>query len=169
MEKNWYVLKVKPKSEKKVAQQLTQLGIENYLPLQLKLRRWRDRKKYVYMVLIHGYVFVYLKENERKKVFDVYGVVQYLAFSGKIVIVKPSEIEQLKLFCTFANVSIDEKFEAGDYVEVIEGPLMGLRGQLIDITNGKKLKILIPSLGCFANIIMDKFYVKKISNMERKY
>ena len=42
---NWYVLYTKPKSEKKVAQRLTDMGIVAYCPLITKVVQWSDRKK----------------------------------------------------------------------------------------------------------------------------
>ena len=41
----WYVLYTNPKAEKKVAEQLTKIGVINYCPLIKKVHQWSDRKK----------------------------------------------------------------------------------------------------------------------------
>ena len=43
----WYALYVKPRSEKKVATRLTNLGFEVCVPTQQVMRQWSDRKKKV--------------------------------------------------------------------------------------------------------------------------
>ncbi len=46
-ESKWYVLQVRPRSEKKVEQQLIDLGFEACVPIQQQVRRWSDRKKVI--------------------------------------------------------------------------------------------------------------------------
>ena len=43
---NWFAIRVKSRSEKKVYADLAEQNIEAYLPLQRKLRVWSDRKKW---------------------------------------------------------------------------------------------------------------------------
>ena len=47
MDKIWYALYVKSRTEKKVAAELEKQGIINYLPLQKILKQWSDRRKWV--------------------------------------------------------------------------------------------------------------------------
>ncbi|MEO6347821.1 MAG: transcription termination/antitermination NusG family protein, partial [Aquaticitalea sp.] len=41
--KNWYVVYTKPKWEKKVAEKLSEIGIECYCPLITQIKQWSDR------------------------------------------------------------------------------------------------------------------------------
>lgn len=166
-EKKWFVIKTKPRAEKRVAQRLLDLGIENYLPLHRQLKVWHDRKKYVEQVLFTSYVFVLTTEKLRREAFMAAGVVKYLFVCGKIAVITEKEIEQIKVFCTLDEIKItSENFEIGDEVEIISGNLIGLRGQLlVAVPNGRssnKLKINLPALGCFAVINIDSKEVKKI-------
>ena len=43
--RKWFVLYTKPRTEIKVSQRLSVLGIENYLPTRVEVRKWSDRKK----------------------------------------------------------------------------------------------------------------------------
>ena len=89
---NWYVVYTKPKWEKKVAEQLTQRGIECYCPIVTEVRQWSDRKKKVEVPLFNSYVFVRLAEVDRNLVFQSSGVVRYLFWLAKPAIVRDEEI-----------------------------------------------------------------------------
>ena len=59
----WYVLYTNPKAEKKVAEQLTKIGVINYCPLIKKVHQWSDRKKKIEIPLFTSYVFVNIDEK----------------------------------------------------------------------------------------------------------
>ena len=92
----WFALYTKPRNEKKVAENLAAIGIEVYCPIVTTLKQWSDRKKKVESPLIPSYVFVKIEEANRKDVFQVAGVVQYVFWLGKPAKIKPQELEALK-------------------------------------------------------------------------
>src|SRR5271156_5225516 len=53
---NWYALYTAPRHEKFVADQMDRQGISCFLPLYRSVRRWKDRRKELAMVLFPGYV-----------------------------------------------------------------------------------------------------------------
>jgi hypothetical protein len=57
------VRSVKPNGRKKVAEQLTKMGIECYCPLITQVRQWSDRKKKVVVPLFNSYVFVQVADS----------------------------------------------------------------------------------------------------------
>ena len=69
--KNWFVIYTKPKSELKVLERLTDLGIEAYTPTKIEVRKWSDRKKKVTVCLLPSMILVCLVENEVSKVFEI--------------------------------------------------------------------------------------------------
>jgi len=40
IEPKWYVVYTRPKSERKVASSITEMGIESYLPMHKVVRQW---------------------------------------------------------------------------------------------------------------------------------
>ncbi|MEI7524741.1 MAG: UpxY family transcription antiterminator [Mariniphaga sp.] len=147
---NWYAIRVKSRSEKKVYADLTELKIEAYLPLQRKLRQWSDRKKWVETPLISGYVFVYISRKEYETVLRIYNVVSYIYFEGKAAVIRESDINLIKrmLGQTENEVEITiEEFKPGQMVEIIAGPLIGVVGELIDFKGKNKVALRIPPLG----------------------
>ena len=147
---NWYAIRVKSRSEKKVLADLTELNIEAYLPLQRKLRQWSDRKKWVEMPLITGYVFVYISRKEYEAVLKTYNVVCYVYFEGKAAIIRDEDINLLKRMLGQVEVELEitvEQLKSGQMVEIIAGPLCGVIGELIDFKGKNKVALRIPPLG----------------------
>lgn len=143
-QKNWYVVYTKSRAEKKVYDDLIASNIECFLPLQKKLRQWKDRKKWVDIPLIPGYCFVHISRKAYDKVLTNPNVVCYITFEGKAAIVSQEQIDTLKHMLQQTDFEVDvthENFEPGQKVEIIEEPLVGLQGELIDY-RGKNRFIL---------------------------
>jgi len=147
---NWYAIRVKSRSEKKVYSDLIEQKIEAYLPLQRKLRQWSDRKKWIEMPLISGYVFVYISRKEYESVLRTYNVVCYVYFEGKAAIIRDEDINLLKRMLGQVEVELEitlEQLKPGQMVEIISGPLCGIIGELIDFKGNNKVALRIPPLG----------------------
>lgn len=148
---NWYAIRVKSRSEKKVCSDLMEQEITAYLPLQKKLRQWSDRKKWVEVPLISGYVFVYISRKEYEFVLRTPNVVCYIYFEGKAAIIRQEDIDVLKRMLGHSEVEIEvtlEKLKPGQLIEIIGGPLMGMRGELIEFQGKHKVALRIQQLGC---------------------
>lgn len=146
---NWYVVYTKPKWEKKVAEQLINLGVECYCPLITKVQQWSDRKKKVEVPLFNSYVFVQLQEKDRNLVFQSVGVVRYLFWLGKPAIVRDEEIATIKKWLSTpdqCDVSV-AAFQIGDKITVESGPFISQEGIVQEITNSHYVLVL-ESLGC---------------------
>jgi len=147
---HWYAIRVKSRSEKKVSNDLVEQKIEVYLPLHKKLRQWSDRKKWVEMPLISGYVFVYISRKEYEMVLRTYNVVSYIYFEGKAAIVRDEDINLLKRMLGQFEVELEvtaEQLKPGQMVEIISGPLLGVIGELIEYKGKNKVALRIPPLG----------------------
>ncbi|MEY3052116.1 MAG: hypothetical protein RLY31_1901 [Bacteroidota bacterium] len=154
MSARWYVLLVQPKSEKKVGQRLNELGIEACVPVQRQLRQWSDRRKWVEAVLFPHYVFVRTEESRMGGVFQANHVYRYLRFGGRPAVLTPSEVEWIQhLAGNPSPVTVHcEGLRLGQEVEVLTGPMAGMRGNVVSRQGGTKLQVAFPSLGCFAEV-----------------
>lgn len=149
----WYAVYVKSRAEKKAQTELQIQEIETFLPLQRKLRQWSDRKKWVEMPLISGYLFVKASRKEYDLILQSNYVVSYVRFEGKAAIIPDYQIEYLKLMLKQDNSEIEitrEKLKPGQIIEVVAGPLIGLRGKLQKIKGKNKVAIELEQLGCSA-------------------
>ena len=143
----WYVIYTKPRNEKKVAERLLQIGITAYCPMITMMKQWSDRKKKVAVPLLNSYVFVFLDDKEREKVFEVSGVVRYLFWLGKPAIVRDEEIEALKegLKNTIASFEV-KGIKVGDLLPIPSGPFQGKEG-IIKQINKNSLQLILTELG----------------------
>ena len=80
--KRWYVALVRMHHEKKVAERLNKMGIENFVPVQQELHQWSDRRKMVESVLLPMMVFVHVDAKERKEVLSFSTVSRYMVMRG---------------------------------------------------------------------------------------
>jgi transcription antitermination factor NusG len=146
----WHAVYVKSRTEKMAQTELQLQEIETFLPLQRKLRQWSDRKRWVEMPLISGYVFVKASRKEYDLVLQSNYVVSYVRFEGKAAVIPDNQIEYLKLMLKQDNAEIEitrEPLKPGQIVEVIAGPFIGLKGKLLKIKGKSKVAIELEQLG----------------------
>ena len=87
---------------------------------------------------------MYINNNDYNRVIQSDNVVSFISFDGKAAVVPSAQIEQLQQMLkqsVFEVTVLNENFEPGRKVEIVEGPLIGLQGELIDC-RGKNRFIL---------------------------
>jgi transcription antitermination factor NusG len=154
-EKQWHVVYTRSRAEKKVQLELTIKNIENFLPMQKKLRQWKDRKKWVEMPLMSGYCFVQITRKEYDLVLQINNVVSYVRFEGKAAIIPDKQIDALKQMLKQYVFDVDvttDNFEPGKKVEVVEGPLIGLRGELVEARGKNKFIIRFTQINSIFSV-----------------
>ena len=147
MEKKWFVVYTRPQQELKVTSQLSAMGITNYCPTITLIKQYSDRKKKVTRPLLSSYVMVELEEKERNKVFACNGIVRYLFFLGKPVVVPASDITLMQDHLNGVyNDSKVTTLSIGDSYTITQGPFSGVSGRVVEI-NKTKVKLELASLG----------------------
>lgn len=147
--KYWYVVYTRSRAEKKVHSELLNMDIESFLPMQKQLRKWKDRKKWVEIPLISGYCFVYISQKEYDRVLQADNVVCYITFDGKAAIIPKQQIEALRRIVDQYDFEVQitsENYEPGQTVEIINGPLVGVRGELVDIRGKHKFLLRVKEI-----------------------
>lgn len=147
--KNWHVIYTHSRAEKKVVTNLANQGIESFLPLQKKLRQWKDRKKWVETPLISGYCFVHITRKEYDKVLQTNNVVCYITFEGKAATVPQFQIDGLKQMTRQSDFEVtvtQDNFEPGQKVEIISGPMVGMKGELVKCQNRERFVLRIEQI-----------------------
>lgn len=152
---HWHAVYTKSRAEKKAQSELSEQGIEAFLPLQRKLRQWSDRKKWVEMPLISGYLFVHISRKEYDKVLQSNYIMSYVRFEGTAAIIPDQQIEYLKMMLKqdVLEVSVTtEKLKPGKEIEVIAGPMIGMKAVLVEIHGKSKIAVQIGQMN-FAALI----------------
>jgi transcription antitermination factor NusG len=127
----WYVAYTCPRHEKRVAQQLSERGIPSFLPLYRSIRRWKDRRKELELPLFPGYCFVQTEIEQRVRLLQLPGVVNFVMFQGKPAPVSGREMESLCRSLQGAPVRPHPYLRAGKRVRVQHGPMAGLEGVFV--------------------------------------
>jgi transcription antitermination factor NusG len=163
-EEKWYALYTKPRAEKLVYQRLQEANIESFLPLQKTIRTWSDRRKIVEKPLLSSYVFVKTRSKFFPAVYKTSGVVKFVSFEGQAVSIPQKQIDNLKLIINSdAEVEVSsEKFAQGDNVEVINGSLIGLTGELIKIGSHNRVIVRIDKLDQNLILKIPKAFLRKV-------
>jgi transcription antitermination factor NusG len=168
MKTSWYAIYTKPRFEKKVADSLTAMGIENYCPLNKVVKQWSDRKKVVEEPLFTSYVFVHVTEKQHLQIRKVMGVINFVYWLNKPAIILDSEIEIIKQFlreCT--NIKLERaNFRNNDLIRITAGSLMNLEGSVMNV-NKRTVKVMLPTLGCVLIAEVSKDYVELMNNPQK--
>jgi len=145
----WFAIYTFPRAEKKIHAELLNKGIEAYLPLLRTLKQWSDRKKWVEEPLFRSYVFVNISESKYFEVLNTPGIVRYVTFEGKAVPVPEQQIEAIRYYLSNEDPPGESPGDLtpGKTVEVMKGPLRGLRGELTEISGRHKVKVEISAIG----------------------
>lgn len=140
----WYAAYTSANHEKRVADQLAQKGIENFLPLYDSVRHWKDRRVRLQLPLFPGYVFVRLPLSEKLRVLQVAGVAWLVGFGDKPVSLPEEEIESLRRGAR-GEVRMEPHpyLTEGRRVRIMRGPLTGMEGILLRKKGGTRLVLSI--------------------------
>jgi len=160
----WYAVYTQSRAEKKVTHRLEEEGLEAFLPLQKCVRKWTDRKKIIDKPIISSYVFVKIRKGDFSKVIRIFGVVKFIMLDGEPVKIPEEQIVNLKIL---SNSDVDvmvshETFLKGDLVEVLYGSLAGLKGELIQTGNKRKVVMRVISSDLNLTVDIQTIAIRKI-------
>lgn len=166
----WYALSTKSRHEFVARDGLEAKGYHTFLPARTVVKQWSDRKKKVTEPLFKGYIFVHMPYQKRIQALETPGIVKLVMFNGRPGTLHEYEIDTIKRLLEVSNVhglwveALDGMRE-GDLVEVIKGPLMGLRGNFTSIKNSNRLIISIDSIGKSLAVEVPVEYVQKVKQL----
>ena len=153
----WHAVWTRSKHEKVVHHQIAGRGIEVFLPLVDRRRRWKDRWKTVSFPLFAGYCFARFRYQDQLRVATAIGVVQILGM------VPNHEIEGVRRLVT-STLPLDPHpyLKEGMEVEVVEGPLTGVRGILLRKAGRARLVVAIDIIQQAASVELDGADVRPV-------
>jgi transcription antitermination factor NusG len=138
----WYAAYTRANHERRVADQLDEHGVQNYLPQYESVRNWKDRKVRLQLPLFPGYVFVHLGLPSRLQVLQVPGVAWLVSFAGRPAAVPEEEFARIRGFLDKGFRAEPHPYlKAGRRVRVRSGPFEGLEGIVVRRKNSTRLVI----------------------------
>ena len=172
--KRWYVALVRMHHEKKVAERLSKMGIDSFVPVQQQIHQWSDRRKMVDTVLLPMMVFVHVNPKERMEVLSFSTVSRYMVMRGASTpaVIPDEQMARFRFMLDYSEEAVcmnDTPLARGEKVRVIKGPLSGLVGELVTVGGKSKIAVRLNMLGS-ACVDMPIGYVEstKITNDNTK-
>ena len=161
--KKWLAVYTRPRHEKAVKKEFQKKGFEVYLPMLKERRKWSDRKKWVEFPLFRSYIFVRIEIKNALFVLQTLGVVKVVKFGGKVAVVQDESIEAIKLMIEGGyDPEPLNYFIQGDPVEVKDGPLKGLVGEVIRLDKNKRLVVRVDAIQHSISIQIDSGFLKPL-------
>lgn len=153
---SWFAVQTLSRHEKVVRSQLEMRNVETFLPTMTRLSQWTDRKKEIEVPLFAGYCFAKFSLADRLPVLQSQGVVRLIGSGKQPEPIPDDEIESLrKLISSSSNYVDCPYFKEGMLVEVIRGPLQGVKGRLVRETRRCRLVLSISLIQRAVTIEID--------------
>lgn len=162
--KSWYVFYTCPRAEKKVNEYLLSIGYETFLPLKKELKIWKNRqRKLIKSPLFPSYIFVLATRNDIFYINRAYGICSCVTFAGVPAIVLDDDIMSLKIMQEMdVEVLKNTEFCLGDKIRVIDGPLCGYEGILINVKGKEKFGVSVNCVNLTAIIDLGYSKIEKL-------
>jgi transcription antitermination factor NusG len=156
----WYVVRVKPRHEKRVAEHLEGRGYETLLPLARSSRVWGRRASTASIPVFDGYVFCQFDVNRRLPVLTTPGILYLLGTSEGPVPIKQSELDSLRVIVQSNLPLAPWQMCTGTAVSIVSGPLLGATGVVIGAANDRKLIVSVSLLGRSVAVQLDSNWIR---------
>ena len=161
--KKWIAVYTKPRHEKTVEKELLKKEFEVYLPLLKQRQKWSDRKKWVEFPLFRSYIFVKTEIKNALFVLQTLGVVKVVKFGGEVAVIQNDSIQAIKLMIEGGySPEATDYFVKGDPVEVKDGPLKGLVGEVIRVDNHDRLIVRVDAIQHSVSVQINRAFLKSV-------
>ena len=155
-ELQWYAIRTRSRHEKRVHEQLSGRGVEPFLPLVTRISRWKDRRKKIQIPLFSGYCFARFALAQKLHVLKAVGVVGIVGINGHAEPLQEGEIEAIqRLVASPLRYDPYPYLKEGMWVEVIRGPLMGVKGILVRKEPRDRLVLTVNLIRQAASVEID--------------
>lgn len=163
MTPDWYAIWTRSRHEKTVRDHLAARAIEPFLPLWVRWSRWKDRRTQIATPLFPGYCFARFTPADKRTVLKIPGVVGIVGTNGTIEPVPPEELEAIRRLVN-GPLRYDPcpSLVEGMEVEIIRGPLLGVRGRLVRKSKTARVVIGISLIRQGASVELDAADVEPV-------
>jgi transcription antitermination factor NusG len=143
----WYALMVRTRYERSVAASLEPMGYDVFVPTYTARRLRGSRYRPSKTVLFPSYVFCRFSAQLRLPILMTPGVIKVVGTSNGLTRVREEDIDALK---AIVDSNLDchpwPSVKPGEWVEIIEGPLTGIKGTVVNVSNGYRFILNVAGL-----------------------
>lgn len=156
----WYLAQSKPNQEHLAARRLGRLGIDVFVPLQMRTQRWRGRLRQVTAPVFPGYVFLGLDpaRPQWRRVNSTPGITRLVRFGTEGPAPVPSAlVTGLMMRCDGDGyLCPPEDLKPGDAVRITAGPFAEMISTIEAIDAQERVALLIEIMGRATRVKLPK-------------
>jgi len=156
----WYCVKARPRHELMArASLISTVGVEVFCPMMKFERARRSGRIRVIEAMFPGYLFAkFSYAAQHRQIATTTGISTILKFGGLPAVVDASIITDLRaMVADDETVEIPSEFQLGTEVQVVEGPLRGVRSVVTRVMPGRaRVAILLEMLGMTREVEMEE-------------
>ena len=165
---NWYAVKVKYQTEKKVKLWLNEQAIENFIPFRTVVVERDGRKTKREKPIVPGLLFIRtdyqtactLQVESRVKIVYLRNLENH-----QLLIVPDKQMRDFMFLLDFSESAVrieNTNLRRGDHVRVTKGDFAGIEGELIRIKGHKRVVVRLEGLFSLATAYIPGAYLEKI-------
>jgi transcriptional antiterminator RfaH len=157
----WRVLHTKPRQEKSLARELLIREIPFFLPTVRRTRPHDGRLRTSELPLFDSYVFLFGNYDQYVSALATQRIVRSLRVPDQMLLW--NELRQLNaLLESGIAVRAESTLVPGQLVEVIVGPLTGLRGTVVRAAASRRFVIAVDFIGKGASVTCDELVLRPV-------
>jgi transcriptional antiterminator RfaH len=138
--RRWWVLHTRPRAEKALSRSCLGRHLPFFLPLCRRHTRIRGRVVTSHVPLFPGYLFLLADERGRVEALTTNQVLNCLPVPDQAML-HADLAGVYRLMASEAPLAPEERLAPGTEVEIVDGPLAGLRGKVLQ--RGKHLRFVV--------------------------
>ena len=173
---NWYAAYTRVNQELVIKKKLDELGVENYLPQEERVRETPLGRKKIRVILIHGMIFIRTDKATSFSLLNdhLLNIVYLKDREGRRSLIIPDkQMEDFMFLLDFSTDGVEvlnKDLKRGDRVRVIKGPrvrvikgpLLGLEGELVRLKGHKRVVIRLDGVASIATSYIPSSFLEKI-------
>lgn len=144
-DQKWFAVYTLARHEKRVAQHFGQRGVEHFLPLYSRQRKWKDGSKgALELPLFPGYIFVRISRAERVRVLEVPGVLSIVGGTQRVLAPLPEkDMEALRKGLHLRRAEPHPVVRVGQRACIRSGALTGMVGIVVREKSGLRVVLTL--------------------------
>ena len=165
----WYVVRCVSRQERRVVQELEDLGLVAYCPFEIRWAKHAKRKASVSRALFPGYVFAVLPDGQSVYQAESIRLVRDImrSESGSLLQASAASIRGLflaEIFHTFDETweppkvkgrRYSHRWKRGERVTISRGPFEGYAGEIARTRGARRVELLISVFGRTQEVVVE--------------
>jgi len=157
----WYVLHLRPRTEKKVAEHCARSGISHFLPLRSETKIYQRRKVTVEKPVFPGYLFVAMDRDGRLTVLKTNHVVRIMEPGSRRVLLH--QLAQVRRALRVdPGLIAASGLRKGRRVRITGGPFMGIEGVISEMKGMTRVSLNVEIVGQSVAVVVDPGFLEAI-------